>query len=333
MTVTGPVRPRRLDVARLDTPIHPLDRIRGDASGPRLWIKRDDQTGSALSGNKIRKLQYTVAEAIDAGADTLLTCGGLQSNHCRTTAALGARMGLQTTLVLRGEEPPVTSANYLLDRLFGASVRFVTPEVYADKANLLPAVADELRAQGRRPFVIAEGCSMPSGSWGYIEAIEEIAATQASLGIEFEHIVCAVGSGGTFAGLELGARLLGLNSKVEGFAVCDDAAHFRRFCTDLCAKTIAQYGLDLSIDAETLRLDDRYVGEGYGLVSSAVLELLAKLARAEGVALDPVYGIKAFYGLLQELDAGRFSDARNILFLHTGGVFGLGPYAAQLPLP
>lgn len=330
--MTIPSKPRRLDVARLGTPIHPLDRIRSGVTGPRIWIKRDDQTGAALSGNKIRKLQYAVAQAIDEGADTLLTCGGLQSNHCRTTAVLAARMGLRCELVLRGEAPRRPEANFLLDQLFGASIRFVTPEVYADKANLLPPIAEALRGEGHRPFVIAEGCSMPSGSWGYIEAVEEIAAEQASMGLEFDHIVCAVGSGGTYAGLELGVRMLELRAKVEGFAVCDDAAHFRRFCADLCARTVEDYRLGLEVDPAELRLHDEYVGEGYGLVQPPVLAQLTALARSEGVALDPVYGIKAFYGLMQELDRGRFADAQNILFLHTGGIFGLGPYADALDL-
>jgi D-cysteine desulfhydrase len=323
--------PRRLDVARLPTPIVPLQRTSAQLGGPALWMKRDDLTGSVLSGNKIRKLQYAVAQAQDEGCDVLVTCGGLQSNHCRATAALARIVGLDVVLVLRGEEPPRLEGNFLLDRVFGAEIRFITPEQYADKDAVMADVAGELRARGRKPFVIAEGCSMPIGCWGYIEAAKEIADAQAELGVTFDAIVHAVGSGGTSAGLELGVRMHGVRADVWGINVCDDEDYFRDLVHEIIVKTREAWELDIPLDRGDIGLIDGHVGDGYGKTRPDELQTLVDLARREGVVLDPVYGGKAFHGLLRELADGRFADARNILFIHTGGIFGLQPYADSLP--
>jgi D-cysteine desulfhydrase len=324
--------PARLDVARLPTPIVPLHRTSALLGGSALWMKRDDLTGTVLSGNKIRKLQYAVARAQEEGADVLVTCGGLQSNHCRATAALARIVGLDIVLVLRGSEPPRLEGNYLLDVLFGAEIRFVTPAQYADKNGVMAEVAEDLRRRGRTPFVIAEGCSMPIGCWGYIEAAAEIAAAQRDLGVTFDAIVHAVGSGGTSAGLELGVRLHGLQADVWGINVCDDEDHFRTAIHRLIVDTREAWQLDVPLDRGDIGLIDGYVGDGYGVARPEELQTLVDLARREGIVLDPVYGGKAFHGLLRELADGRFADARNILFIHTGGIFGLPPYADALPL-
>jgi D-cysteine desulfhydrase len=324
--------PPRLDIARLPTPIAPLRRTSEWLGGPALWIKRDDLTGTVLSGNKIRKLQYAVAAAQREGADVLVTCGGLQSNHCRATAALARMVGLDVVLVLRGTEPARVEGNYLLDKLFAAEIRFVTPEQYADKDAVMAEVAEELRRRGRTPFVIAEGCSMPIGCWGYIEAAAEIAAAQADLGITFDAIVHAVGSGGTSAGLELGVRLHGVSADVWGVNVCDDEDYFRDLVHGLIVDTREAWQLDVPLDRGDIGILDGHVGDGYGIARPEELQTLLDLARREGIVLDPVYGGKAFHGLLRELADGRFAGARNILFIHTGGIFGLSPYADALPL-
>lgn len=324
--------PPRLDVASLPTPIVPLQRLSAAWGGPTVWVKRDDLTGSTLSGNKIRKLQYAVAAAMAQGADTLLTCGGLQSNHCRATAVLARQLGLEVVLMLRGDDPGDRTGNHLLDRVLGARMHYVTPEVYADRANVLPQLADELRAAGLRPWVIEEGCSMPEGSWGYIECVQEIAAQQATLGIEFRAIAHAVGSGGTSAGLELGTRALGLTARPLGFAVCDSAAYFRAHVHRLMTETSLRYGLGIDAAPSELAIVDHTVGLGYGKTREEELETLVQVARLEGLVLDPVYTGKAMHGLKQEIAAGRFDGDDHILFVHTGGIFGLFPLAQHLPL-
>lgn len=333
--------PPRLRVAALPTEIRRLDRatarLRERAPhAPVLFIKHDDDTGGVLTGNKIRKLQFAVSEAIGAGADTLVTCGGLQSNHCRATAVLARRMGMSVVLCLRtspatpGTPPGRLEGNLLLDRIVGAEIRWWTPQEYADNANGMAAVADELSAAGRRPFVIAEGCSMPAGCLGYVEAAQEIAHTEAATEVRFDAIVHAVGSGGTTAGLELGVRLFGLDAEPVGIPVCDDAAWFRPRIAALCAAASARYELDVDVPEAEIDLRDGHGGDGYGITRPEELASLLELARDEGVVLDPVYTGKAWHGMLAEIEAGRLREAKNVLFLHTGGAFGLQPHADAL---
>ncbi len=326
--------PARLEIANLPTRIHALDRLSAQWGGPRVWIKRDDDTGAVVTGNKIRKLQYVVREALDAGADTLITCGGIQSNHCRTTAAVGARVGLRVVLCLRarGTGPERLEGNLLLDRVLGAEVRFVTPEAYVDHDRLMEHVADELRAEGARPFVVAEGASMAAGTLGYIEACQEIAQAERELGVTFDAIVSAVGSGGTSAGIELGVRLCGLRARPVGVPVCDDATYFRPLIHRIASEAIARYGLGIALTPQEIELVDGYVGEGYAVSTAGELAFLVQVARTEGVVLDPVYSGKAFRGLRAEIERGRFRDAKDVLFLHTGGVFGLFPKTDEVPL-
>lgn len=324
--------PDRLDLARLQTPIIPLPRLSKQLGGPMLWVKRDDQTGATESGNKIRKLQYTVAQAMREGADTLITCGGLQSNHARTTVVVARRMGLGVELVLRGELPTRTEGNLLLDSLLGATLHLRDADAYADKDAIMQARAEALRAAGKHPFVVAEGCSMPSGSWGYIEAMKEVVSFERSQNLSFDAIVSGVGSGGTAAGIELGARLFEFGGQVVGVPVCDDEAFFRDKIGRLCAETARDYGLLVDVRPDDVGLLGGYVGGGYGVSSEAERESLVLLARSEGIVLEPVYSGKAFHALRSEL-AGRFAGMKNIVFVHTGGVFGLAAYADALPAP
>ncbi len=322
--------PERLDLARLETPIVPLRRLSAALGGPTIWVKRDDQTGAAESGNKIRKLQFTVAEAIRQGADTLITCGGLQSNHARTTVVVARRMGLAVELVLRGTAPPRLEGNLLLDALLGATVHLYDANAYANKDAIMQQRAEALRSAGRRPFVVAEGCSMASGSWGYIEAMREVTTWQREHAVSFDAIVSGVGSGGTAAGIELGARMYDFGGKVVGVPVCDDEAYFREKIGSLCAATTRDYDLGVDVSPADIGLLGGYVGGGYGVSSEAERESLVQLARTEGIVLEPVYSGKAFHALHQEI-RGRFAGMKNVLFVHTGGVFGLAAYADQLP--
>lgn len=326
--------PDRLDIARLPTPIRPLARTSAALGDTTLWVKHDDDTGGLLGGNKIRKLQYLVSEAMDGGSDALVTCGGLQSNHCRTTAALGRQLGLHVALCLRGREPARLEGNFLLDRLLGVDIHWLTPEQYTERDAHMERVASELKEAGRQPFVIGEGGSMPTGCWGYIEAAREVAAFADQAGIRFDHIVCAAGSGGTGAGLELGVRLAGLDSRVLHVAVCDDAAYFRARIHGLCRDAIDRFGLPLTLGADEILVDDAYVGDGYGLVGAPQLRSMAKVAHDDGLVLDPVYSGKAFHGLVNMLRSDApphdLAGAKNVLFIHTGGLFGLQPYADGL---
>lgn len=320
--------PPRLDIACLPTRVRPLLRLSARWGGPTLWIKHDDDTGGVLSGNKIRKLQYAVRHALDAGADTLVTCGGIQSNHCRATVALARQVGLRAVLLLRGEPVAPATGNLLLDQVLGAEIHWLTPEQYRDHQAQLAARAEAERAAGHRPYVIAEGCSMPVGSWGYIEAAREIAEAEAAHGVRFDAVVHAVGSGGTSAGLELGRRLYGLSARIYGVNVCDDAAYFRARIAALAEATVRDYALPVAVPPEQIELIDGYVGEGYARSRPEELALLLEVGRLEGVVLDPVYSGKAMFALHREW--ARFAGAQHVLFLHTGGVFGLFAHAAEL---
>ena len=326
--------PPRLELAQLPTPIALLERLSARWRGPRIWVKRDDDTGGVLSGNKVRKLAYVFREALAAGADVVVTCGGLQSNHCRATAVIARRLGLDVVLCLRGAEPPeseVPQGNYLIDRLVGAEVRFITAAEYQEHDRVMEEVARELARSGRRPFVIAEGASMPLGALGYVDACREIAESEKALGVRFDAVVHPVGSGGTSAGLELGVRLYGLEAKVWGVIVCDDESYFRPLIHRIALETIARYELPVSIEASEVGLIDGYVGGGYGECGPEAWAVIFDAGRLEGLVLDPSYTGKTLYALSRELAGPRFASAENVLFVHTGGAYGLFPKAEKIP--
>jgi D-cysteine desulfhydrase len=328
--------PPRIDLARLPTPVQPLKRL-SDELGVTVYIKRDDLTGAALSGNKIRKLEFAVAEALDQRADTLITCGGAQSNHARATAVVAAMQGLHCSLLLRTPnpaDPPAATGNILLNRMSGAEILWITPEQYRRRDQLFQQVADELRRRGRRPYIIPEGASNAVGAWGYIRAAAELAEDIAGLpesGDPPTTIIHATGSGGTDAGLILGAKLVGLNARIVSVNVCDDRDYFTDVIGQICEEAIARYGLGIEFDRRhDIRIVDGYVGRGYALSRPEELRLICDVARSEGLYLDPVYTGKAFYGLVNELkkQPGCFGD--RIIFIHTGGIFGLLAQAAEV---
>jgi D-cysteine desulfhydrase len=318
--------PRRVDLARLPTPLQYLERASDRwGRGHRLWVKRDDLTGCILSGNKVRKLEFIAAHAIDSGCDTLITCGGLQSNHCRATAFAGARLGLKVHLLLRGEAPAEADGNLLLDHLAGAEVSCYPPRRYFQEIDaLFRQWQSHYADQGRKAMAIPTGGSDGIGVWGYIAACEELSADFQRAGIERAHIVTATGSGGTQAGLTLGVALHRLPATVWGVNVCDDEQYFLDKVRADAADWRARYPDTPAVAVEP-RVLDGYVGEGYGIASQDVFRLIAELSRLEGLVLDPVYTGKAFHGLLAEIAAGRFDGCRDIVFVHTGGIFGLFP--------
>lgn len=326
--------PSRVRLAQLPTRVERLDTLSAEL-GLDLWVKRDDETGTELSGNKVRKLEYLLAEARAQDADVVLTCGGVQSNHCRATAIAARRLGLDAVLFLRGSEPATVTGNLLLDRLVGAEVRYVTAEEYARRNTVLATAAEELRRAGRRPYVIPEGGSNALGSWGYVELIAEIAAAMDGGG-PWDHVVCATGSGGTLAGLTLGQRLLAPTvpwlerTRTWGVPVCDDGAYFQRKVVEIAAEFAERFGSRVSLPPDDVGVIDGYKGSAYAVPYDEELALIRRVARTEGLLLDPVYTGKAFCALVSEARGGRFRPGERVLFLHTGGVFSLFAYAAEL---
>ncbi|WP_049721596.1 D-cysteine desulfhydrase family protein [Gilvimarinus polysaccharolyticus] len=319
----GLAYPDRLSLAQLPTPLQPLSYP--TLSERRLWCKRDDLTGCLLSGNKVRKLEFVVADAVAQGADTLITCGGLQSNHCRATALVAAQLGLHCQLVLRGEQPSIADGNLLLGQLAGAEVSYYPVRRYHHHLpELLLEHAERLRQIGRKPYIIPTGASDGVGLWGYIAGAQELAAQLNSLNITAPLVVCAAGSGGTLAGLAAGLSFYCPEAHVLGVAVCDDADYFyRRVQDDLaeCARRYPSFSLD---KPNNFTVVDDYIGPGYAQGYPEMFDTISTLARHTGVVLDPVYTAKAFYGMLQQLRLDKFST-RDVVFVHTGGIFGVYP--------
>jgi 1-aminocyclopropane-1-carboxylate deaminase/D-cysteine desulfhydrase-like pyridoxal-dependent ACC family enzyme len=289
---------------------------------PRLLIKRDDAIPFGFGGNKVRKLELVAAQALADGADTLMTVGGVQSNHCRATAAAAAKLGLHCTLVLNGERPARLSGNTLLDSLLGADLHFVAQR--QDRAPTMARIADELRAQGHTPVEIPLGASTPLGALGLALGIGEMIEQ----GTTPDVIVHASSSAGTQAGLTAGCTLFGLPTRVVGVSADETAETLR---ADVHA-IIAGMGPLLGVDGQTLadarpiEVDDTRIGEGYGIPTEASYEAVDLFARMEAIFVDHTYTAKAAAGLLAALRRGAFDSAKTVLFWHTGGqvaLFGL----------
>jgi D-cysteine desulfhydrase family pyridoxal phosphate-dependent enzyme len=299
------------------TPLHPLERLSAHLGGPRLWIKRDDLTGFALGGNKVRKLELFLGEARATGADVLLTAGGHQSNHARITAAAAARAGLDCVLVLSGGEPAAWRGNLALDRLFGAAVRFVATG--PERRPALEAAAAELRAAGRRPLLIPIGGSTSLGALGYVEAAREAAGQLAAHGLRPAAIVHGSSSGGTQAGLVVGARLAGLAARVVGVSADETRADLTAMVAAIAGPLAARLSVPAPPAGAIEVLDDQ-VGAGYGIPTDASVEATRLFARLEGIPLDPTYGAKAAAGLVDLCRRGAFRRDETVLFWHTGGM-------------
>lgn len=327
--------PSRVPLGQYPTRIRPLPRLGARLGGPSLFVKHDDETGSVLSGNKVRKLEFLLAEAQGQGCDVVITCGAVASNHCRATAVAARRLGMDSLLLLRGEDPGTRDGNLLLDAMVGSQLRFITPETYARRGEVMAAAADEARAAGHRPYVIPEGGSDACGALGYLACIDEIAA-QADAGRPFpwDHLVTAVGSGGTLAGLLMGVKRRGLPLIVWGVNVCDSAEYFTARVLEIAAEFAGRFPRLAAgfppIAAEDVRILDGYKEPGYGRATPEVMELVRSAARTEGLFLDPVYTGKAMHGLITESQRGRFGSGGRVLFLHTGGIFSLFPFREEL---
>jgi len=303
------------------TPVDDMVRLRAalGASCPRLLIKRDDLLSFAMGGNKVRKMQAVAAEALAGGADMLITCGGVQSNHARVTAATGAVLGLSVVLVLNGEPQSQPTANALLDALFGADMRYVRSR--DERGPMMEQIAGELRAAGRRPWIVPLGASTATGAMGFAKGVAELSAA----GVRPDVIVTSSSSGGTQAGIIAGAALIGLKTTVIGISADDPAdsirAVVRRLLTDVATRLAARAD-SVGADAE-VHVDDTFVGGGYGVSTDASREATELVARCEGIVLDPTYSSKAMAALIARVRRGEFQSDQTILFWHTGGQVAL----------
>jgi len=298
------------------TPVEELPRLRTAlGNSPRLLVKRDDAIGFAFGGNKVRKIELVLADALEAGADTLVTIGGVHSNHVRVTAAAAARVGLGCVLVINGARPQRPTGNARLDELLGAEIRYVPGR--ADRAPRMREVIEELKRAGRRPYEVPLGSSTPLGAMGYARAVEELAAQ----GFAPDAIVVSSSSGGTLAGLLAGVELVGLKARVTAVSPDDPAGAIAA----LVARIIEGMGPLLGVDggalarARPIEVDDSHVGEGYGIPTPASSEAISLCARREALFLDPTYTAKAMGALIAYIRAGRFRPDQTVLFWHTGG--------------
>jgi D-cysteine desulfhydrase family pyridoxal phosphate-dependent enzyme len=320
------VRPAPLPLAHRPTPLESLDRLSDWLGGPRLLVKRDDQTGLALGGNKARKLEHLCAAALAQGCDTLVTGGGPQSNHCRMTAAAANRLGLECHLALAGAVSGQPTGNLLLDQLLGARVHPTAAREYDEIESSIEAVADEVRAAGRRPYAIPVGGASVTGALGYVDAARELAAQLAG---PLDWIVVADGSGGTHAGLLAGldgpTRVLGID--VGTRPDLDERV------PQLAAATAA--AVDRPAPHGEIHIDHTRFGAGYGKPTPECLEAIRAAARLEGLILDPVYTGKAMAGLIGWIREGRFAEHQSVLFWHTGGAPALfaGDFSEWLTSP
>ena len=318
----------RLKFAHLPTPVEELPRLSEYLSGPRLLIKRDDQTGLAFGGNKTRKLEFLVAEAQSQGAQTLISAGAIQSNHCRQTAAAAARFGFECTLVLTGDMPSQPSANLLLDEMFG--VEIVNVPDRADRDRVLQETFDKAAQAGKKPYLVPYGGSSPIGALGYAYAVKELLNQKLCKGSDHsaqgrpsqgcpDWIVFGTSSGGTHAGLTLGKRVFGYKGKILGISIDESEEWLKTNVSVLASDASELLGERIEFTSDDVMATDAYCQAGYGVLTDAELEAVKMFAKHEGMLLDPVYTGRAAAGLIHLIRKGFFKKDETVLFWHTGG--------------
>ena len=303
----------RVHFAHLPTRIEELPRLSEHLQGPRIFVKRDDQTGLAFGGNKTRKLEFLVAEALEQGAKTLITGGALQSNHCRQTAAAAARFGLDCILVLNGEMPDQPTANLLLDQMFGAEIVTIRDRALRDQT--LQQTYEKALAAGRRPYLVWYGGSNPTGALGYAFAMKEFLEQS----VPADWIVFGTSSGGTHAGLVLGQRLFGYNGKVLGISIDEPEEWLKTRVSELASDASERLGERIDFSPEDVLANEEFCKAGYGVLTDAEREAVRLFARHEGLLLDPVYTGRAAAGTIDLIRKGFFKKEETVLFWHTGG--------------
>lgn len=303
----------RVHFAHLPTSIEELPRVSKMLGGPKILVKRDDQTGLAFGGNKTRKLEFLVAEALEQGAKTLITGGALQSNHCRQTAAAAARFGLDCILVLNGEMPDQPTANLLLDQMFGAEIVTIADRAYRDQT--LQATYEKAVAEGRKPYLVTYGGSSPTGALGYAFAMKEFMEQN----VHADWIVFGTSSGGTHAGLVLGQRVFGFKGKVLGISIDEPEAWLKTRVSTLASDGSEKLGERIEFTPDDVLANEEYCKAGYGVLTDAEREAVKLFAKHEGLLLDPVYTGRAAAGMIDLIRKGFFKKDETILFWHTGG--------------
>ena len=312
------------------TPIVELSRLSKALGGPKIFMKRDDNTGLALGGNKTRKLEFILGDALACGADTIITAGAAQSNHCRQTAAAAASLQLECHLVLGGEEPDNINGNLLLDQIFGCHIHWAGIN---RKGEDIPQIVEQLKQAGKKPYVVPYGGSNELGALAFVEALKELETQYQNTGTSFTHIVFASSSGGTQAGLMLGKKMLDASYQIIGINIDKgetDKVPFDQFILSLANSTAKFIGVNHDFSAEDLILNSDYVGDGYGVIGHLENEAISLTARTEGVLLDPVYTGRAMGGLFDMIRTGKINKNDSVLFWHTGGVPALFAYSNKL---
>ena len=309
----------RFNLAEFPTPIHHLKALTEACQGPSIYMKRDDLISLGMGGNKTRKLEFLIGQAMADGADTLVTAGGIQSNHCRLTAAAACRAGLSCDLVLNGTKPEIPNGNLLLDTIFRAKIH------YCDRENrdaMLLQVAEDLAARGKKPFVIPVGGSNSIGSVGYVNAMIELKEQLSSMDVKPAAIVFATSSGGTQAGLTLGARVTGFTGEILGISIDQVKTGENSFLPvleEIANETARRIGIDTVLTETDFSLNCDYLGAGYAKPGDLEFNAIKALAQNEGILLGPVYTARAMGGLLDLIQRNFFTKDQSILFWHTGG--------------
>jgi len=325
----------RVSLAHLPTPLEHLPRLSEHLGGPDIYVKRDDCTGLATGGNKTRKLEFSMGEAVEQGADTIITVGAIQSNHVRQTAAAACKLGMDCEVLLehrvgQPSETYTTSGNVFLDRIFGANLREYPGGTDFDVE--MAAVAEEVRAKGGAPYIIPGGASNTVGALGYVGCGIELLQQFSEQGLTIDHLVTATGSAGTHAGLAVGLRGSGSDLPILGIGVNAPQDVQEERVYDLAVDTAELVGTPGCVVREDIIADCNYIGPGYGEPTESMNEAVLMLARFEGLLFDPVYSGKALAGMIDYVREGRFSKGQKIVFLHTGGSAGLFAYADSLTL-
>ncbi len=318
----------RVELAYAPTPLLKLERLSAELD-VELWVKRDDLTGLLETGNKIRKLEFLVGEALAQRADTLITCGTLQSNCCRAVSAVAARLGLTAMLALKGAPPAEYDGNLLLDRLLGAQVRYCSDDEWEKVDQVMQEMAGQARAAGRTPYVIPESGATVVGALGYFTCGQEIAQQVRHGAPDFDTIAITAFSGGSQAGLLMAKQLTGLRAEILSIPIAWEAERVRAYVGDVIDQARRRWSLAVQVPRE-IELLDGYQGAGRAEVRQEDLAMVLRVARAEGIILDPVYTAKAFAGLLDHIKREPGSLGRRICFIHTGGVFSIYPFRQEL---
>ncbi|MBK8181545.1 MAG: D-cysteine desulfhydrase family protein [Candidatus Competibacteraceae bacterium] len=310
------------------TPLVELSRLGRALGGPKIFIKRDDMTGLALGGNKTRKLEYLLGDAVIQGCDTVITAGAAQSNHCRQTAAAAAYLGMECHLVLGGEEPDQAQGNLLLDKILGCHIHWSGNH---RKGEDIPKIFEQLKVSGKKPYIVPYGGSNQLGALGFVEALKEL---ESQMKVEqFSHVVFASSSGGTQAGLMVGKKLLNKNFQLIGINIDKDEtgeAPFGQHIIDLANRTARMMGVSDCFSEQDLILNSNYIGEGYGVIGKLETEAISLVAQTEGILLDPVYTGRAMGGLIDLIHMGVIDKKDTALFWHTGGVPALFAYSEKI---